>query len=63
MLNKITTEYSIFSPEFPCKDACVHAKSFRRVRIFVVLWTVARPAPLSLGFSRQEYWSGLPRPP
>ena len=26
-------------------------------------WTVARQAPLSLGFSRQEYWSGLPCPP
>ena len=27
------------------------------------LWTVARQAPLSMGFSRQEYWSGLPWPP
>ena len=26
-------------------------------------WTVAHQAPLSLGFSRQEYWSGLPYPP
>ena len=26
-------------------------------------WTVARRAPLSMGFSRQEYWSGLPCPP
>ena len=26
-------------------------------------WTVARQAPLSMGFSRQEYWSGLPGPP
>ena len=26
-------------------------------------WTVAHQAPLSLGFSRQEYWSGLPFPP
>ena len=31
--------------------------------LFVTPWTAARPAPLSLGFSRQEYWSGLPRPP
>ena len=31
---------------------------------FVTLWTIARQAPLSMGFSRQEYWSGLPcRPP
>ena len=27
------------------------------------LWTVAHQAPLSMGFSRQEYWSGLPCPP
>ena len=26
-------------------------------------WTIAHQAPLSMGFSRQEYWSGLPRPP
>ena len=30
---------------------------------FVTSWTVARQAPLSLGFLRQEYWSGLPFPP
>ena len=30
---------------------------------FVTLWTVALQAPLSMGFSRQEYWSGLPFPP
>ena len=29
----------------------------------VTLWTVARQAPLSMGFSKQEYWSGLPCPP
>ena len=29
---------------------------------FVTPWTVARQAPLSMGFSRQEYWSGLPFP-
>ena len=28
----------------------------------VTPWTVARQAPLSMGFSRQEYWSGLPFP-
>ena len=32
-------------------------------RLFVTLWTVAHQASLSLGFSRQEYWSGLPFPP
>ena len=33
---------------------------FSHVRLFVTLWTVAHQAPLSMGFSRQEYWSGLP---
>ena len=33
-----------------------------RVWISVTLWTVACQAPLSMGFSRQEYWSGLPFP-
>ena len=35
---------------------------FSRVRLFAVPWTVAHQAPLSVGFSRQEYWSGLPCP-
>ena len=33
------------------------------VRLFVTSWTVARQAPLSMGFSRQEYWRRLPSPP
>ena len=33
------------------------------VRLFVPLWSVAHQAPLSMGYSRQEYWSGLPFPP
>ena len=36
---------------------------FSCVRIFATLWTVAHQAPLSMGFSRQEYWRGLPCPP
>ena len=40
----------------------VHAKPFSRVQLFETLWTVAHQALLSTGFSRQEYWSGLPRP-
>ena len=36
---------------------------FSHVRLFVTLWTVAHQAPLSMGFSRQEYWSVLPCPP
>ena len=42
---------------------CVHAKSFSHVWLFVTLWTVDHQAPLSKGFSRQEYWSRLPCPP
>ena len=33
---------------------------FSRVRLFGTLWTIARQAPLSMGFSRQGHWSGLP---
>ena len=37
-------------------------KSLSRVRLFATLWTVAHQAPPSMGFSRQEYWSGSPFP-
>ena len=36
---------------------------FSRVQLFVTPWTAAHQAPQSKGFSRQEYWSGLPCPP
>ena len=36
---------------------------FSHVQRFATLWTVALQAPLPMGFSRQEYWSGLPCPP
>ena len=36
---------------------------FSHVRLFAPPWTVARQAPLSMGFSRQEYWIELPGPP
>ena len=42
--------------------ACM-LRPFSRVRLFALLWTVTCQALLSLGFSRQEYWSGLPCPP
>ena len=41
----------------------MRAQSLSHVRLFATLWTVALQAPLSLGFFRQEYWSGLPFPP
>ena len=42
----------------------IHAKSLQSwpSGLFATLWTVAYQAPLSIGFSRQEYWSGLPCP-
>ena len=36
--------------------------SLSRARLFVTPWTVVYKAPLSMEFSRQEYWSGLPFP-
>ena len=52
-------------PEAPsrvvCHCYCAYVLSrFSHVPLFATVWTVARQAPLSMGFSRQEYWSGLP---
>ena len=47
-------------------DICHYASVlslFNRVRLYVTPWTVACQAPLSMEFSRQEYWSGLLCPP
>ena len=41
---------------------CCMLSRFSPVQLFAALWTLARQAPLSTGFSRQEYWSGLPCP-
>ena len=43
--------------------AALCVQSLSHVRRFATPWTVARQAPLSMGFSRQERWSGLPFPP
>ena len=40
----------------------VEVKSRSRVRLFATPWTAAYQAPLSMGFSKQEYWSGVPLP-
>ena len=40
----------------------VKVKSLSRVRLVATPWTTAHQAPLPVGFSRQEYWSGLPLP-
>ena len=41
---------------------CACAESLIPVQFFATPWTVAFQAPLSMGFSRQEHWSGLPFP-
>ena len=59
-------------PPNPCKQRRINnrcsvcllgTKLFSYVQFFATLWTVAHQAHLSMGFSRQEYWSGLPCPP
>ena len=42
-----------------CVLVKVKVKSLSRVRLFATAWTVAYQVPLSMGFSRQEYWSGV----
>ena len=42
---------------------CMNAKLLQLCMTVVTLWTIACQASLSMGFSRQEYWSGLPCPP
>ena len=48
----------------PLSSLCTDRQKvvFSHVQLFVTLWTVAHQAPLSMGFSRQEYWCGLPFP-
>ena len=41
---------------------CKVVKSLSHVQLFVTPWTAAHQAPQSMGFSREEYWSGLPFP-
>ena len=47
---------SLPSHSSPC------VKSLSRVQLFATPWTIAHQAPLSMGFSRHEYWNGLPFP-
>ena len=45
-----------------CVCVCVFSQSLTCVGLFLTRWTIARQAPLSMGFTRQEYWRGLPLP-
>ena len=48
--------------QLKCTRTYTCGTSHSCVRLFVTLWIVACQAPMSLGFFRQEYWSGLPIP-
>ena len=52
---------TIYQSAAVCVCACthMHACMLNRVHLFATPWTVAHQAPLSMGFSRQEQWSGL----
>ena len=49
-------------PGKPYITMCVLSR-FSHIQLFAILWTIACQPPLSMIFSRQEYWSGLPCPP
>ena len=60
---QVAAKLPFLPPLHQCHAVCACTLShFSRVRLFVTPWTVARQAPLPMGFSRQEYWSGLPCP-
>ena len=54
------TQWNIISQWSEC--VCCVLVMLSHVQLFVTPWTVAHQAPLTVGFSRQEYWSGLPFP-
>ena len=54
--------YDKNSPESGRGGTISKVKLLSRVQLFGTLWAVAYQAPPSMGFSRQEYWSGLPFP-
>ena len=52
--------FCLFSESFFYVHVCVRSAGYDS---FATPWTIAHQAPLSMGFSQQEYWSGLPFPP
>ena len=60
-MNICVTESLYCIPEI--NTMCMHAQLLSHVQLFVTPWTVAHQVRLSMGFSRQEHWSGLPCPP
>ena len=53
---------NIMNTETKIKLLLLLLSRFSRVQLCATPWTAAHQAPLSMGFSRQEYWSGLPFP-
>ena len=62
--NKLSSQQKIGQVVFSNfkRRGMLGVKSLSRVRLFATPWTVAQQAPPSMGFSRQEYWSGFPFP-
>ena len=58
----IVNWFSFFMSSYRCAIQWTHSQSLRHVQLFVTPWTAACQAPLSMGFFRQEYCSGLPFP-
>ena len=72
----LTGDFPFLTPPFACDRTlkisdlilltsevdlvCVCAQSLSHVQLFETLWTIACHVPLYMGFTRQEYWSGLP---
>ena len=63
--DNVTLSYqSTPSPECLLRHTCVCiVQPLSRVQLFATPWTLACQAPLSMGFPKEEYWSGLPLPP
>ena len=59
----IQMEYYLAGNDTQLRICACMLSCFSHVQLFATLWTLACQAPLSMGFSRQEYWSGLPCPP
>ena len=59
----LSSGQSLVHDRYVCVCVCAHAQLLSRLRLFVTPWTKAHKDPLSMGFSQQEYWGGLPFPP
>ena len=58
----LITNSSALKPALGSTRLCVLSR-FSQVQFFATPWTIGHQAPVSMGFSRREYWSGLPFPP